>query len=218
MLEWLIAFLTAVIVGHSPAFSVDFSTAPDGPPAGFTLYPHHPYAGLVVRDGALQLEGDGPPPALAAGYAQMDMGGPVDRIGMDFRFPAASNLHGAVALPVWTEPFSSTRLEHPPRVPDAPVHVVVSQVDWMYQVYDGGHTVTLAAGTFDPPLPADVPLTVDVRLHGDTAVLELPYNATVRVTDPRIAERARFATFEAFLMTPVAMSHPLITWVWADTT
>lgn len=218
MWNWLVAFVMSLLAAHGPAFTADFATYPDGPPAGFALHDngadtrYTPAAspGLEVVDGALQTTATGR--GLAAGYASVDMGAPVTRIGARFGF-TDGDPRGAIALPVWAEPIGQTW----PRIPDSPAHVVVSRADWAYQVYEGGRLVSLAQGVFVPPLLTGVPLSVDVRLDGATATVALPDGSTATVTDPRIAVPARFACWEAFVMDAATMSRPLITRVWADT-
>lgn len=229
MLNGLVALLMALLFGGpggtpTPAFDVSFAGFPDGPPAGFVLYDNSAdtsytpaaNAGLQVVDGALQTMATGP--GLAAGYAQVDLGAPVHVIGAEFSF-TDGNPGGAIALPVWEQPFEQTRNPDPAlsRVPDSPAHVVVSRAGWAYQLYEDSHIVPLADGAFDPPLPVGEPLRLEVRLDGTTGTLALPDGQTVSVADPRIAEPAHYATFEAFLMDAATMSHPLITRVWADT-
>lgn len=227
MWHWLISLILAALaaISHGHTFAVDFADWPDGPPAAvFTLYDNSAdvsytpaaNAGLQVVDGALQTMATGP--GLAAGYAQVDLGAPVRVIGAEFSF-TAGNPGGAIALPLWEQPFNETRNvdQNLSRVPPSPAHVVVSRANWAYQLYDGSRIVTLADGVFDPPLPAGQSLTLEVRLDEETGAVALPDGRIVTVSDPRIAQAAHYATFEAFVMDAATMSRPLMTRVWADT-
>lgn len=220
MLRWLISLILAALaaIGHGHTFAVDFADWQDGPPAGFTLYDNSADtsyipaadAGLQVVDGALQTMATGP--GLAAGYAEVELPAAVTRIGMEFAFTSDGDPRGAVALPLWVEPFQPIRLE---RVPGAPVHMFLTRTGWAYQVYDAGKLHTLASGPLD--LPADQLLTLDVWLDGDTATVHLPDGTTTTVTDPLVAVPARFATFESYVGDAATMNRPRITRVWADT-
>lgn len=222
MLTWLVSFplaLLAVLAQMSPTLVVDFTHAPDGPPAGFVLYDNShdtsyipaPNGGLQVVGGALQTMATGH--GLASGYAQVDMHAPVTRIGAEFEFTDATDPRGAIALPIWTQPFNETW----PRVPDSPAHFLMTRTDWSYELYRDGSQVALTSGKFDPPLPVNTPLSVEIRLHGDTALLLLPDGSMPTVTDPRIAVPGRYATFESFVWDPATMTHPRMFRVWADT-
>jgi hypothetical protein len=212
----------AAVVEDRLAFEADFSTAPDG-------YPTHPRmvfygssdegpgfgdptpsGGLQVVDGALQSLGTS---GLASGYAQTDLGAPVTRIGAEFSFPDGGSYGGAIALPVWTEPFQLTY----PRIPTAPVHFVLTRDDWAYQGQWDDTTVTVATGTFARRLPADTPLRVELTFDGPDATLHLPDGTTTTVSDPRIAIPASYATFESFRLEAATMVGPRIVRIWADT-
>jgi hypothetical protein len=205
---------------REPAFESDFTDAPDGAPADpdIVVYGNDdqqritvdsPAGGLHVLDGALQSKGT---TGLAAGYAQVDLGAPVTRIGADFSFPDGGAPGGAIALPVWAEPFQLTW----PRLPTAPVHFVLTRDNWAYQGQWDDVTVTVAEGTFVPPLPADAVLTLDLRFAGPTAEISLPDGTVTTVSDLRIASPAQFATFESFRLDAATMASVRILRIWAD--
>lgn len=173
------------------------------------LYGASAHGMLTVTGGALQTQAT---EGLAAGYAQVDLGRPVTRIGAEFTFTGGTARGGAISLPVWAEPFQQTW----PRKPASPSHMVLTADTWQYAVYDNNHLVGVASGVFTPPLPSDTPLRLDIRLAGDTATVALPNGTTTTVTDPRIAGPADYACFESFQMNAATMARVRMLHVWAD--
>lgn len=198
-----------------PLFTADFTEQADGPPADprIVLYDNsrgasaaHP---LTVIDGALQTQAT---EGLAGTYAEVDMAGPVTRVGAEFEFTGGTQRGGAISLPVWTKTFSDSQ----EFVPDSPSHLVLTADGWGYSVYENNHQVGLAEGTFDSPLPSNTPLLLDIHLAGDTATVDLPDGTTATVTDPRIANPGQFATFESFQWDSATMARTRLLRVWAD--
>jgi hypothetical protein len=198
-----------------PLFATDFTEQADGPPTDprIVLYDNsrgasaaHP---LTVIDGGLQTQAT---EGLSAAYAEVDLGKPVTRIGAEFEFTGGTQRGGAISLPVWTKTFRNPQQF----VPDSPSHLVLTDDGWGYSVYENHHQVGLTEGTFDPPLPSDTLLRLDIHLAGDTATVDLPDGTTVTVTDPRIADPGQYATFESFQLDSATMARVRLLRVWAD--
>lgn len=205
----------AAMGAPSPTFDVDFREQPDGAPVDPRIVRYDNTRGtsvehpLTVIDGALQTQATS---GLAGAYAEVDLDRPVTNIGADFEFTGGTARGGAISLPVWATTFSETQ----DPVPDSPSHIVLSAEGWGYSLYVGGRQVGLAEGGFDPPLPSDIPLQLNIHLAGDTATVELPDGSVTTVTDPRIAAPGQFATFESFQWDSATMARVRLLEIWAD--
>lgn len=202
----------------TPQFLADWTMLPYGPPSipGLRLYDSGQAtgspAGLIVFDRALVSVAQG---AYSAGYAEVNMGAPITRIGSTFKLtPGAYG--GSICLAAWCWPWES----YPYIVPDAPVHVVINTDNWVYQIYDNNIMTTVRSGSFSTPLPTDVPLRAEVRLDraGGVAYLELPNGEVVNVWgEQRIKTPANFAVFESYQENAATMGKARILMSWADT-
>lgn len=133
-----------------------------------------------------------------AGYftANQNAGQNVSRIGATWKFTnVGAGANGAATVVVWkTQPISTGS------PPDAGVHLAIGRSGWIFgKILGGNPVVTVASGTFSPPLAYDVPLTLDVAINGATATVDMPDGTTQIITDADIAAAAGpWATIEAF--------------------
>lgn len=133
-----------------------------------------------------------------AGYlnANQNTGQNVSRIGASWKFTnVGAGNNGAATVVIWkTQPISTVA------APDSGMHLAISRSNWVFgKIIGGNPVVTVASGSFSPALNYGVPLTVDVRINGTTATVNLPDGTTQVVTDADISAAAGpWATIEAF--------------------
>lgn len=133
-----------------------------------------------------------------AGYftANQNAGQNVSRIGATWKFTnVGAGNNGAATVVVWKDQPISTGSPV-----DSGMHLAIGRSNWVFgKILNGNPVVTVASGTFSPALSYGVPLTVDVRINGSTATVNLPDGTKQDVTDPDISAAAGpWATIEAF--------------------
>lgn len=205
---------------YTPSFSADFTMLGYGVPEipGLTFYDTS-RAGLsdahfIAYNQTLISVGNY---GMCGAYAEENMGAPVTRIGVDFKI-SPGVYGGALALALWSHSWAGP--DYVTGVPDAPAHVVITLNDWAFQVFRNGVNIGVAQGTFNPPLPPNMPLRADLRLDrwNGIAYLSLPNGQVVTINDARVKLAANYAVFESWRMNASAgMGQAQIITAWSDT-
>lgn len=149
-----------------------------------------------------------------AGYAEVNLGAPVKRLGATVTFSAASVLTGAAAaLVIWkTEHISG-------QVPDSGLHLTLSPERVQVQTVESTVFTTLGTTYFEPNLLRDgtTEYTVDAEIVGDTAYISVSNGSTLVVTDARIASLAgTWACWEVFATDAATQTKVRFSEIWAD--
>lgn len=119
----------------------------------------------------------------SAGYAEVNIGGPVGRIGATFRFPQlAGSSNNTVTFVVPSLPWGTAE----GMLSNAACHFTITPTNWDYSLWqkDAG-TVVLASGTHS--LAANTDYDADAYFEGNTATFVLPDGTVRKITDSRIA-------------------------------
>ena len=161
----------------------------------------------------------------AAGYAEINMGSPVTRVGARFVLQPGGTKgtdpfdFGGIEIGVWKEPIS----ENFPTIPNSPCHLVIYPEYWNYGVWDrdgAGMLQQLKTVYFKKPLATDGSTIheVDVYFEGETAHVRMPDGTLTKITDPRISERkGNYAQWEIYQQNASRHTKAAFTEVWAET-
>lgn len=140
----------------------------------------------------------------AAGYAEVNLGQTITRIGARFTFHTGglgtTSDQGSAGIVVWKE----SLVDNFPTIPNSPCHLAITPTTWTYGVWDrdGGLGLqVLRTGFFEKTLATDGATVheVDVYLEDDTATVRFPDGTVAVITDSRIRTRAgQYANFEVY--------------------
>lgn len=164
-------------------------------------------ATLSIIDGVVGSDDTG------AGYADVDMGDNVTRVGARFYWESAGTTDGTLAILAW-----ATSVTTAPFPPDSPCHLTVEPDQVGFGVWEDQVFAPLLTYNLPNVLEADgsTIYEVEVFLEGDVATIRMPDGAVITVTDSRINSIA--APFAGFEVVQDASDHfPRFLDVWADT-
>lgn len=207
----------------------DFSQLPNGPvPDRFTTGQPASLAPTADPSWTLRVERgrltytpttEGP----AAGYLRTpDLGRPIVRMGMEWTVdPGPGGGPGVAAMGIMGAPVNPLDGIGSPMS----MHFLARRDIWDFSVSPGPfggdpRLITIAGGTFDPPLVEDgvTAYRIDVDIDGPNATVHLPNGAVSHLSDPRIASWAgRFGFFEAYSESGLNDGRVGLIEVWADT-
>ena len=151
-----------------------------------------------------------------ATYIEADLGAGIARIGCDFSFGAGDS-GTVIALVVWTEPITDAILDPSPYIPDAPLHIVVSQTNIGIGYYD---TTTQLLRTVKHPeeLAKDGTVyRIEATIDGDTITVVTPFGEVITASHAFVAANpGNWACWEIFQSDADGTSKPQIARVWAE--
>jgi len=133
--------------------------------------------------GAAALRHGEPTAGQAAGSLEVQLSGPVQKLGARIQFADKSS--GSVALVAWQSSLIDARQAGDP-VPVSGLRLVVSPGSWRLTAYDKGEVV-IASDEY-PEQPG--PQTFEVSRQGDHAWVVDPSGARTDVNDPRVDQLA----------------------------
>lgn len=146
-----------------------------------------------------------------AGYAMINLGAKVTRIGADVTFSAGA-VTGSFALAIWPTAII------PPTVPDTGFHWSLSPNQWVFGYWSGNVFTQLANGVYATALTQDGATAYrhEAIIIGNTAYFLLPDGTTAHVSDSHIGTTGNFASFETFQNNAATETRSAATSVWAD--
>lgn len=171
-------------------------------------------AGLSVVAGQLTNTSSGV--GTVAGYAEMNLGATVTRIGFDVTFSAGA-VTGSADMAIWATDLAASF----PTIPDSGCHFALQPNLWIFGYWQANAFHQLATGNFATALTQDgvTKYRCEINIIGNTAYLLLPDGTTQHVTDAHIASIiGNFASFEIFQNNPSTETRAGIVNLWAETT
>jgi hypothetical protein len=177
---------------------------------GWWLVENEATARLSVISGKLTNAADAAD--VRAGYAIASVGARVTRIGAKFTLGANTNPGGGgVGIVIWRHLLHSAS-----SIPDAGLHLVITDVNWNLGVFENGSLAQLDTADFDLAADGETVHTVDVTIAGTVATMTLP-SGLVAVSDARIASLAGpYASFETYQGDASTDAKPAFIEVWAE--
>mgnify|MGYP000721127201 CR=1 FL=1 len=138
--------------------------------------------------------------SAAAGYAQVDLGKAVTRVGGRFKFGTKSTDNGSAVLIAWAGDYAAT----PSSVPNSPCHLAITPVNAVFGVWNSNTFTQLASWTFATALSADDATYYTSEVYIDkatsTCTILLPDGTVKTVTDSLIGSiaSANWACWEMY--------------------